>query len=230
MKTITVATISTGAPELLTREAKDALVKARVRVLRTGRHPVAAWLEERSLPYETLDALYDDFQPDNPYRHLDYARIAVQRGDYAGAMEALDRLEAAGGRGAVLTLLYHGLTESEWLALPSTRRFREHLIALREAGFTFLSPMDVPEYLARNAGPAGLGEAKPWLARQVDRARYAVTGERKGREPEEIRPAKVVAITFDDGLRSSFSLGTPIAQATTMPGGKSSSVSSMRFT
>ena len=159
-----------------------------------------------------LDALYDDFQPDNPYRHLDYARIAVQRGDYAGALEALDRLEATGGRGAVLTLLYHGLTESEWLALPSTRRFREHLIALREAGFTFLSPMDVPEYLARNAGPAGLGEAKPWLARQVDRARYAVTGERKGREPEEIRPAKVVAITFDDGLRSSFSLGTPIAQ------------------
>ncbi|NCD21702.1 MAG: tetratricopeptide repeat protein [Spartobacteria bacterium] len=159
-----------------------------------------------------LDAIYEDFQPDNPYRFLQRARLEVQRGDYPAALEALDRLEEIGNRGAVLTLLYHGLTESEWLALPSTRRFREHLLALRDAGFTFIDPLDIPAYLEKNAAGGGPAEDPPWLAQQVDQARYALTGERKLRRREDAPLAKVVAITFDDGLRSSLSLGTPVAQ------------------
>ncbi|NCA82206.1 MAG: tetratricopeptide repeat protein [Opitutae bacterium] len=159
-----------------------------------------------------LDALYEGYQPTNPYRYLRRARLEVQRGDYPAALEALDRMEEVGGRGAVLTLLYHGLTESEWLALPSTRRFREHLLALRDAGFTFIDPLDIPAYLEQNAGPGGSAAEPPWLAKQVDQARYALTGERKFRRREDAPIAKVAAITFDDGLRSSLSLGTPIAQ------------------
>ena len=159
-----------------------------------------------------LDALYENYQPNNPHRFLQRARLEVQRGDYPAALEALDRLEEIGGRGAVLTLLYHGLTESEWLALPSTRRFREHLLALRDAGFTFIDPLDIPAYLEQNAGAGDLAGEPPWLAKQVDQARYALTGERKFRRREDAPIAKVVAVTFDDGLRSSLSLGTPVAQ------------------
>ena len=60
-----------------------------------------------------MDDLYDRFQPKDPYRFLDRARLEVQRGRYQNAMDALDRLEEIGNQGAVFTLLYHGLTESE---------------------------------------------------------------------------------------------------------------------
>ena len=59
MHTITVATVSTGDPALLTGAVADALAGPGARVLRTGRHPLAAWLNRRSLPFETLDTLYE---------------------------------------------------------------------------------------------------------------------------------------------------------------------------
>lgn len=160
-----------------------------------------------------LHELYERYQPNDPYRFFDLARLEIQQGRYANALDALDRLEEAGNRGSVLTLLYHGLTESEWMALTSTRRLREQLMALREAGFTFISPFDIPSYLNSRAGKVGLGGGpRPWLARQVDQIHYAFTGESRVAAPEEIRPEKVVAITFDDGLRSSLNLATPIAE------------------
>ncbi len=162
---------------------------------------------------KALEDTHDRFRPDNPYRFLDLARLEVQRGRYTQAMDALDELEAIGNQGAVLTLLYHGLTESEWVALTSTRRFREHLLALQQAGFTFIHPLDIPEYLQKNEIPVERADPKPWLARQVDNMKYAFTGEpRPARRLEDLRPSKVVAVTFDDGLRNSFTLGTPIAQ------------------
>lgn len=160
-----------------------------------------------------LQDIYGVFQPNNPYRYLDLARLEVQRGRYVAAMDALDALEEEGNRGAVLTLLYHGLTESDWMALTSTRRLREHLMALQREGFTFITPADIPEYLQKNARVIEGPDPKPWLARQVDNVRYAFTGQPKSvRKLEDIRPVKVAAVTFDDGLRSSFSLGTPVAQ------------------
>ena len=59
MPTLTVLPISTGDVSLLTQGAAQALAQARVRVLRTGRHPIVPWLIERALVFETLDALYD---------------------------------------------------------------------------------------------------------------------------------------------------------------------------
>lgn len=169
---------------------------------------------------QLLETLYRDFQPDNPYRFFDLARLEVQRGRYDEAMEALDRFEAAGAHGAVLTLLYHGLTESEWMALTSSRRLREHLTALRQAGFTFLAPRQVPDYLARQAkATTERPEPRPLPARLLDGLFHAFTGRRRTPTPEDRRPAKVAVITFDDGLRSSFQIGTPIARDLNIPFG-----------
>ncbi len=167
---------------------------------------------------ESLEQMYDTYQPKSPYRDLDLARLEIQRGRYQNAMDALDRLEQAGNH-AVFTLLYHGLTESEWMALTSTRRLYEHLVALRNAGFTFMAPSDIPGYLERGERRPVRPGPRPWLARTVDKVRYAFTGESREVHTEEIRPAKVAVVTFDDGLRTSFQLGTPIAQELGFPFG-----------
>lgn len=168
----------------------------------------------------TLNDLYDRVQPKNPYRFLDRARLEVQRGRYQNAMDALDRLEEIGNQGAVFTLLYHGLTESEWMALTSTRRLQEHLRALQQAGFTFIAPMDIRTYLEARERPPERATPKPWLARQVDNLHYAFTGNRRTPPPaDELRPTKIAAVTFDDGLRSSFRLGTSVADELGVPFG-----------
>jgi tetratricopeptide (TPR) repeat protein len=165
----------------------------------------------------SLNVLYDSYQPDNPYRNLELARLEVQRGRYQNALDALDRLEEAGGAGAVFTLLYHGLTESEWMAMTSTRRLYEHLLALRNAGYSFIAPSQVTEYLESRQRRREPSAPKPWLARQIDNLHYAFTGDRREPVSEDVRPEKVAVVTFDDGLRSSFHLGTPIAQELGIP-------------
>lgn len=167
----------------------------------------------------SYEELYSRYQPNDPYRFLDLARLEVQRGNYRNAMDALDRLEEEGNRGTLLTLAYHGLTESEWMAMTSTRRFEEHLVALKQAGFSFLAPSDVPNYLANPRQTYQRPTPKPWLARQIANLRYAFTGKREQPKLEDLRPEKVVVVTFDEGLRSSFSLGTPIAQELGIPFG-----------
>ncbi|MBR7175637.1 MAG: tetrapyrrole methylase, partial [Clostridia bacterium] len=56
---ITVIPLGPGAPELLTLQSAEALKKAKRLFLRTGKHPVAAWLREQSVPFESMDAFYD---------------------------------------------------------------------------------------------------------------------------------------------------------------------------
>lgn len=167
---------------------------------------------------QALDEVYDTYQPDNPFRDLDIARLEIQRGRYQNAMDALDRLEEAGNH-TVFTLVYHGLTESEWMALTSTRRLYEHLVALQDAGFRFIAPSDIPDYLKEGKRRLEKTGPKPWLARLVDSVRYAFTGKRDMPRTEDVRPAKVAVVTFDDGLRTSFQLGTPIAQELGIPFG-----------
>ena len=160
---------------------------------------------------DALNELYASYQPDNPFRDLDLARLEVQRGRYQNAMDALDRLEEAGNH-TVFTLLYHGLTESEWMALTSNRRLFEHLVALKNAGYSFIAPSDIPEYLKNGQRRLEKSGPKPWLSRLVDGVHFAFTGVRETPLPEDVRPAKVCAVTFDDGLRTSFQLGSPVAK------------------
>lgn len=89
------------------------------------------------------------FNPLDPY--LDYllARLESTQGNFPAAFEALDRLEAAGRRGAVAVVLHHGLAPSHFLpeAIPLDL-FRERLDAMRAAGFQFVKSGAIPELFA----------------------------------------------------------------------------------
>ena len=56
---IIVVSIGSGDPELLNMKTIRVLREGGSLVLRTGRHPLAAWLEENAIPFSTLDSLYD---------------------------------------------------------------------------------------------------------------------------------------------------------------------------
>lgn len=56
---ITILSLGPGDPGLLTLQGAETLCSAKRLVLRTGQHPVASWLTEKNVAYETLDALYD---------------------------------------------------------------------------------------------------------------------------------------------------------------------------
>lgn len=58
-----IVPLGPGSPRLLTLESADALRDfSRKLVLRTARHPVAAWLEEHRVPFDSLDAMYDAYE------------------------------------------------------------------------------------------------------------------------------------------------------------------------
>ena len=62
---LTVIPLGPGDPGMMTVQAADLLCNPDFRiVLRTARHPVAVWLNEKKIPFESLDAFYeryDDF-------------------------------------------------------------------------------------------------------------------------------------------------------------------------
>lgn len=60
MKTITVVTLGTGDAGTLTLGGLEALKAARKTVLRTARHPLAEYLRNEGVAFDTLDALYDE--------------------------------------------------------------------------------------------------------------------------------------------------------------------------
>ncbi len=84
------------------------------------------------------------FNPKNPYLYYYQARLEATRGRFFKAFEALDVLEQAGRKGAVACLLYHGLTSSPFFVdALYTERFKDQLLALRQAGFTFVRATDL---------------------------------------------------------------------------------------
>ena len=58
MARLTVVTLGTGGEMFLTRGAERILRASRKVVLRTERHPQAAFLRQEGIAYETLDSLY----------------------------------------------------------------------------------------------------------------------------------------------------------------------------
>ena len=178
---------------------------------------------------QVLHDRFSNYDPTDPMRYYYEARLLTARGAYNEALQALDRMEAAASQGTVLTLLYHDLTESDWMPVTSVRRLHEHLYALKQEGFTFISPADIPSVVGLRPGasretPELQEESVPWTALLIDNIRYGITGERKFKsgkvaKKEPARPMKVVAITFDDALRSAFSLGAPVAEEIGVPFG-----------
>ena len=58
--TVTVISLGPGDPDLLNTKTLRVLRSAGSLILRTGRHPVSAWLEQQGIPYSTLDSFYDE--------------------------------------------------------------------------------------------------------------------------------------------------------------------------
>ena len=61
---LTIVSLGPGDPDLLNMRTVNAIRNAEKLILRTGRHPVASWLEKEKIPYTTLDRFYtgsDDF-------------------------------------------------------------------------------------------------------------------------------------------------------------------------
>ena len=67
---ITVVPLGPAGPELMTLQAADTLKSASRIVLRTERHPAAAWLREQGLEYTSMDGFYD--------RYDDFEKMAIR--------------------------------------------------------------------------------------------------------------------------------------------------------
>jgi tetratricopeptide (TPR) repeat protein len=158
------------------------------------------------------------FNPDDPYRHVYWSRLYFSRGNLLEAMRSLERLEYEGAQGAVFTLLYHGISPSEFSDMPSVRQLREQLMALRRAGYTFITPSQLPLYFDNKKAPT-LTDERPWLNRLTQSIRYAWTGRRAEEAPRlsDYSPEKVVMVTFDDGRRNSFRYGSQVAEELNIP-------------
>jgi len=158
--------------------------------------------------YKKIDA----FDPDDAYKFYRLARLQSAKGQFYQAMQSIDRLEEEGARGSVFILLYHGLTPSEWTALPSVRLFREQLMTLRKSGFKFITPNQLPNYFEAQPEPP-MKTPKPWMKAVIDWFAAGFTGKQE-HEPSlrDYTPELTACITFDDALRSSFRWGTPVAE------------------
>lgn len=159
------------------------------------------------------------FNANNPYRHLFWARLHFARGNTPAAMDALERLEREGAAGAVFTLLYHGISPSEWGDVPSVRQFREHLMVLRRAGFKFITPSQFADYFAKHPQPPPVEDAKPLLNRALQGLRHAWSGQRTDKTPRlsDYTPDMTVCVTMDDALRNSLRYGNIVAEELQVP-------------
>ncbi|MBQ9345357.1 MAG: tetratricopeptide repeat protein, partial [Kiritimatiellae bacterium] len=100
---------------------------------------------------QIITDLYAHFQGNSPMLRYHLATLNMARGRYREALVDIDELEKAASKGTVLTLLYHDLTESDWVPTVSVRRLHEHLTALQREGWTLISPADIPDYVSPKA-------------------------------------------------------------------------------
>ncbi len=57
---IIIVSIGQGDPDLLNAKTIRTLRESNHLLLRTGRHPIAVWLESNNIAYHTLDQFYED--------------------------------------------------------------------------------------------------------------------------------------------------------------------------
>ncbi|MBR6021207.1 MAG: tetratricopeptide repeat protein, partial [Kiritimatiellae bacterium] len=176
----------------------------------------------RERRYDDAEQIITDsfahFQGNSPMIHYHLANLNMARGRFREALADIDELEKAASKGTVLTLVYHDLTESDWVPTVSVRRLHEHLTALQREGWTLISPADIPEHVSPTARAVDTDAFAdpPATARFFDWLRYCVTGTRRFPPKDSSEsaipvPHKLVAVTFDDNLRSSLALGTEVA-------------------
>ena len=69
MHPLTIVTLGTGGEMFLTRGVERALREAQCVMLRTERHPMAAFLRTEGIAFETLDALYEACEDFDLFNH-----------------------------------------------------------------------------------------------------------------------------------------------------------------
>lgn len=69
MQQLTIVTLGTGGEMFLTRGVERALRQAQCVVLRTERHPMASFLKNEGIAYESLDALYEACEDFDLFNH-----------------------------------------------------------------------------------------------------------------------------------------------------------------
>ena len=179
---------------------------------------------------QVLEARYNGYGKNDPERFYRRAEVMVARGRFEEAVNLLDMMDKETSGACVLTLLYHQLTESDWIPLTSVRRLHEHLSALKQEGFEMISPAAIPEVFKKHAASSSnrvssASRTIPWPAQIVDSIRYAFTAERRFQSvdaqaaAEAWKVSKYVSVTFDDGARSAFKLATSVAQDFNVPFG-----------
>lgn len=207
-------------------DAYDVLKKVREEInpnnYRAQRGLLEIYLEKKEFDKadKIIAEIYENPTADFPYRNIDMARLEFGKGNYHEAIRILDQMEREGMKGAVFTLLYNGLSVSDWEPGRPSRLFREHLLFLKRAGFKFISPMDIQPYFdSRKTVDAPVGLPAPY--RFVQWIRYNFTGRSdlagKTTDLESYRPDRVACVTFDGALRTSFRHGTPVAQELDIP-------------
>ena len=170
---------------------------------------------------QILSDIYSGLNENNPLSYWYRAHIYSQQGRYADAKREIDLMEAAANQGAVLSLVYTALTESDWTPHTSVRRLHEHILSLQREGWVLVPATDLPMLLKPDKGENRASAAKdgsvPATARLVDYFTWCFTGKRRfGPNANAIdndpKPKKYFTILFDGDLRSSLLLGNEVAE------------------
>ena len=177
---------------------------------------------------QIVSDVYSGLNANNPMGHYYRAHIYTQQGRYADANREIDLMEAAASHGAVLSLVYTALTESDWTPATSVRRLHEHIMSLQREGWVLIPPTDIPSLLKPETGDQRPTQVEntdiPATARIVDYLVWCFTGKRrlakKTNEDEKTpKPHKYFTILFDGDLRSSLLLGNEVAEDFGVPFG-----------
>ncbi|MBQ8536274.1 MAG: MazG family protein [Clostridia bacterium] len=138
--TLTLIPLGPGDSQLLTLQSLNALKNAEKLVLRTDKHPVADFLKEEGIPFETLDELYEtSYDFDELNQKAAHKLWAMAPVCYAVADPAWDETVAAlhaacPKGGSIVTLPGVSLGDACLALLPGGRK---------EAGLTLLPAQDV---------------------------------------------------------------------------------------
>lgn len=175
---------------------------------------------------QILADLYSGLLANDPDAHFYRARIYTMQGRYAEAKRELDIVEAAASQGAVLSLVYTALTDSDWTPATSVRRLHEHILSLQQEGWTLVPPTELESLLKPKDGDGRAAAPPkdniPATARFFDFLRWCVTGTRRfgPRAQAEIPDTKkYFTVMFDGDLRSSLLLGNEVAEDFGVPFG-----------
>lgn len=175
---ITALSLGPGDPQLMTLQTADTLRTAKHLILRTAQHPVAAWLTEQGIAYESLDPLYDQYEDfDALYRAMADTLWAAARKSavvYAVIDAATDGSVAMLARtvpedGKLTRLAGVTMADSCMARLPAALTCGDGLRTMPANAWSLSSPDPrVPLLICEIDNPVLASEVKLWLSDVYD--------------------------------------------------------------